>query len=165
VPGAMVISPGADADFAIGNATIRAEVFDDIPDVAQILVPCGGGGLIVGIGYARAVRMSVRVVGVQLKESHHLCRLYTGSSGIIGDRATEVDSLAGDLEPEALAYAHIRRVCDEFRLVAEDEIRRATDTLSKMLQAPLDPGAGAGLAALGLGDAGITCLIVTGRER
>jgi threonine dehydratase len=51
------IHPFADPDVMAGNGTIALEILDDLPNVATILVPYGGGGLACGIAAAaRAVR-------------------------------------------------------------------------------------------------------------
>ncbi len=39
----------ADTQVLAGNATIGREILEDLPDVAAVLVPFGGGGLSVGI--------------------------------------------------------------------------------------------------------------------
>jgi threonine dehydratase len=56
------VHPVAESAVVAGNATIGAEIFEDLPDVDAVVVPFGGGGLISGIGsvmrrLGRAVRM------------------------------------------------------------------------------------------------------------
>jgi threonine dehydratase len=60
------IHPFADEAVITGHASIVPEILADLPDVEQVLVPVGGGGLICGIalGFA-ALKPDVRVVGVQ----------------------------------------------------------------------------------------------------
>lgn len=49
-----------------GQGTIGLEILEAIPDVEEILVPVGGGGLITGIGTAaKAIKPDVRIVGLQ----------------------------------------------------------------------------------------------------
>lgn len=48
LPG-VFIHPFADNDVMAGNATIALEIQEDLPNVAAILVPYGGGGLACGI--------------------------------------------------------------------------------------------------------------------
>ncbi len=49
-----------------GNGTIGLELIEDLPDVETVIVPVGGGGLLVGIASAvKALRPSARIVAVQ----------------------------------------------------------------------------------------------------
>lgn len=167
--GAAYISPGADALFAIGLGTVCAEILEDTPQVTEIVVPCGGGGLLIGVGaLARARHSTVSVVGVQMAESPYLHALFNRLplSEVI-ETPTCIDSLAGELEDGALAFAELHRVCDEMRLVSEAQACEAQTRFRRSTGAGIDLGAAAGLAGVNL-DVDIetiTCVIVTGTER
>lgn len=58
----VFVHPVAESAVVAGNATIGAEIIEDVPNVNAVVVPFGGGGLISGIGsvmrrLGRAVRM------------------------------------------------------------------------------------------------------------
>jgi threonine dehydratase len=60
------IHPFNDPYVAAGNGTIGLEILDDLPEVETVIVPVGGGGLLLGILSAlMALRPEVRVWGVQ----------------------------------------------------------------------------------------------------
>jgi threonine dehydratase len=60
------IHPFNDPLVAAGNGTIGLEIIEDMPDVDTIIVPVGGGGLVLGIACAvRAARPATRIYGVQ----------------------------------------------------------------------------------------------------
>src|SRR4051794_12832076 len=49
-----------------GQGTVALELLEEVPDIATVIVPIGGGGLISGIALAlRAANPGVRIVGVQ----------------------------------------------------------------------------------------------------
>ena len=49
-----------------GQGTVGLEILEQLPDVAQVVVPIGGGGLIGGIAYAiKRLKPACRVIGVQ----------------------------------------------------------------------------------------------------
>lgn len=49
-----------------GQGTVGLEILEDLPDVDDIVVPVGGGGLASGVAVAaRALKPSIRVIGVQ----------------------------------------------------------------------------------------------------
>jgi len=60
------IHPFADPTVMAGHGGIGLELLDDVPDLARVVVPVGGGGLIGGIASAvKAIKGDVEVVGVQ----------------------------------------------------------------------------------------------------
>src|SRR5579859_7741471 len=60
------IHPFADPVVMAGHGGIGLELLDDVPDLARVVVPVGGGGLIGGIASAvKAIKPEVEVVGVQ----------------------------------------------------------------------------------------------------
>ena len=64
--GLTVIPPYDDDRIIAGQGTIGLELVEDLPDLAAVLVPIGGGGLASGIATAiKALRPSVRVIGVE----------------------------------------------------------------------------------------------------
>jgi len=60
------IHPFADPTVMAGHGGIGLELIDAVPDLARVVVPVGGGGLIGGIASAvKAIKPEVEVVGVQ----------------------------------------------------------------------------------------------------
>ncbi len=59
------IHPFADDDVIAGQGTIALEILDKIPDLKQLIVPIGGGGLIGGIAIAaKAINPDIKIIGV-----------------------------------------------------------------------------------------------------
>lgn len=50
--GAALVHPFDDLDVIAGQGTIALELLEDVPDLARVVVPVGGGGLASGIGIA-----------------------------------------------------------------------------------------------------------------
>lgn len=64
--GRALIHPFDDPWIMAGQGTLGLEIAQDLPDVDQVLVPIGGGGLIAGIAAAlHAIRPATRIIGVQ----------------------------------------------------------------------------------------------------
>jgi threonine dehydratase len=64
--GALFVHPYEDVTVIAGQGTLGLELADQLPDVATVVVPVGGGGLCSGIALAlKAVRPEVEIVGVQ----------------------------------------------------------------------------------------------------
>ncbi|WP_207459455.1 pyridoxal-phosphate dependent enzyme [Azospirillum sp. SYSU D00513] len=65
--GLTFIHPYDDPDVIAGQGTLGLELLDDLPELDTLVVPVGGGGLLAGVAAAvKALKPSVRVVGVRL---------------------------------------------------------------------------------------------------
>jgi|tagenome__1003787_1003787.scaffolds.fasta_scaffold20926932_3 threonine dehydratase len=64
--GAAFVHPFDDLDVIAGQAGLGLELLDDVPDLARVVVPVGGGGLASGVAAAiKQRRPEVSVVGVR----------------------------------------------------------------------------------------------------
>ena len=64
--GLAIIPPFDDDRIIAGQGTVGLEIAEDLPDLAVVLVPVGGGGLASGVATAiAALRPGVRVIGVE----------------------------------------------------------------------------------------------------
>ncbi len=62
----VFIHPVAESGVVAGNATIGAELLEDLPDLDAVVVPFGGGGLASGIGSVmRRLKPGVRVIAAE----------------------------------------------------------------------------------------------------
>ena len=60
------VHPFDDPDVVAGQGTLGLELLEDVPDLAKVVVPIGGGGLASGVAIAvKSARPEVEVVGVQ----------------------------------------------------------------------------------------------------
>lgn len=164
--GAHFVSPYNDPDTIAGQGTIALELFDQLPDVRQIIVPIGGGGLISGIGLASTLREGVRVIGVQAAASAAMIAALDGVT-TIDVQPTLADGLAGNLEAGTITVELTRRHVAEIVTVTEDEIARAIAFLSAEHGLVAEGSAAVGVAALLQGKVSAdvpTAVIVTGRN-
>ena len=64
--GYTVVPPFDDAAIIAGQATVGLEIVEELPDVATVIVPCGGSGLLSGIALAvRELRPAAQIIGVE----------------------------------------------------------------------------------------------------
>ena len=64
--GLAIIPPYDDDRIIAGQGTVGLEIVEDLPDVAAVLVPIGGGGLASGVAVAvRALAPGARLIGVE----------------------------------------------------------------------------------------------------
>ena len=164
--GAHFVSPYNDPDTIAGQGTIALELFEQSPDVEQIIVPIGGGGLISGIGLAASVHPSVRVIGVQTVASPAMVAALNGA-GPITVQPTLADGLAGNLEPGTVTVDLTRQLVADIVTVSEDEIADAIDLLFREHGLVVEGSGAVGVAALLHGRVAVigpTAVVVTGRN-
>src|SRR5690242_15458323 len=65
--GMAFVHPFDDYDVIAGQGTLGLELLEDVPDLAKVVVPVGGGGLASGVAIAlKSALPDVEVVGVQV---------------------------------------------------------------------------------------------------
>ena len=109
-----------------GQGTIGLEILEQLPDVEQIVVPIGGGGLIGGIAFAvKQLKPDCRIVGVQAAgaASMYLSR-HAGGPTELRSVSTIADGIAVK-KPGDLTFALCQQYVDEVVTVSEDEIASA----------------------------------------
>lgn len=122
---AVYIHAFSDPAVVAGQGTVGLEIAAARPDVATLLVPVGGGGLIGGVGtVARALLRGARVIGVQSTQTSAMHdSLLAGEPRAGGVGPTICDGLAGDIDARSLRLA--TAVVDEMLLVDEAMVREA----------------------------------------
>jgi len=147
--GAVFVHPFDDPDIVLGQATLGLELLDSVPDLAAIVVPVGGGGLISGVaGVVKAARPEVRVIGVQVAACAPFpASLAAASPVAFAARATIADEIAVK-SPGELTLALVERWVDELVLVEEDDIADAMVWLLERSKLVVEGGGAVGVAAL-----------------
>ena len=166
--GAAFVSPYNDPDVIVGQATIGTELRAQIPELATIVTPIGGGGLASGLGLAVA-GSSTRVVGVEAAQSPALrSALDAGHPVPIEVGATLADGLAGNLEPGTITFDLVRRLVADVVTVSEAEIAEAMRFLVREHGIVVEGSAAVAVAAVATGRApeapGPVAIVLTGRN-
>jgi threonine dehydratase len=169
--GARYISAYNDPWVLVGQGTIGPELLEDEPELDAVIVPVGGGALIVGIGaWLKAIRPSVRVIGVQ-SEASPAMKLSLEAGHLVDGPVlpTLADGLSGNIEADSITFPLAQDVVDEVILVSEAEIAEAIRQTYDAMRAVVEGSAAVGIAALLEGRiTGLTgkrvAVVVTGRN-
>ena len=126
-----------------GQGTIALEILEQLPDVQQIVVPIGGGGLIAGIAVAvKTLKPDCKVIGVQAAGAPSMYNaIKTGYVEELQSVSTIADGIAVK-KPGDLTYECCVKYVDDVITVSEDEIASAILALMES-QKTVSEGAGA----------------------
>ncbi|HEV3328717.1 MAG TPA: pyridoxal-phosphate dependent enzyme [Acidimicrobiales bacterium] len=167
---ARYVSPYNDADVIAGQSTVATELLGQLPDVAHLLVPVGGGGLLSGIGLVlRAAGLHVGLLGLQpARDAAIVASLQAGHAVDIERGQTIADGLAGAIEEGSVTIDVIRELAIPVETLEEPQIRAAVRTAAVDHGLVLEGSAAIALAAAELGmvpfDEGPVAMIATGRN-
>lgn len=126
-----------------GQGTIGLEILEQLPEVDQVVVPIGGGGIIAGIACAiKSIKPECKVIGVQAAGA---ASMYTsrreGHPVTLPSVSTIADGIAVK-RPGDLTFELCEKYVDEIVTVKEDEIATAILALMED-QKTVAEGAGA----------------------
>jgi threonine dehydratase len=131
-----------------GHGTLGLELLEDVDDMAAVVVPIGGGGLISGIATAlKDARPEVRIVGVEPELSPAMHAALEAGEPVTVQPTSIADGLNAPFAGEN-TLAICRELVDEVVLVAEDELRDAFRFLYARAKLAAEPAGAAAVGAL-----------------
>jgi threonine dehydratase len=127
--GAALVHPFDDLDVIAGQGTIGLELLRDVPELARVVVPVGGGGLASGIGLAlRRERPDVELVGVQAEACAPLADAIAGDGAPRAPEFPTVATIADGIalkRPGERTLPLLRELLHSLETVSEEEIAAA----------------------------------------
>ena len=137
----LTIVPPFDHEWIIaGQATAGLEILEQRPDVAAIVIPVGGGGLVAGVAAAvKPTHLGVRVFGVEPAGAAAMkASIDAGRPVTLPQTSSVADGLI-PVRPGDLTFAHVKELVDAVLTVEDDEIIDAvlwTVTRAKIVAEP-----------------------------
>jgi threo-3-hydroxy-L-aspartate ammonia-lyase len=149
--GLTVIPPYDDDRIIAGQGTCGLEIAEDVPDLAAVLVPIGGGGLASGVAAAvKALRPHARVVGVE-PELAADARESLAAGFIVAWPAERVSrTIADGTRTQSLGrrtFAHLSALMDAVITVTEAEIAAAVRLAAEESRLVAEPSGALTVAA------------------
>ncbi len=130
-----------------GVATETLEILEERPEIDVVVVPIGGGSGAAGACIvAKAIRPAIEVVGVQAEAAPTAFNSWQSRRLLEGTTSTFAEGLAtraGFALPQRILWEQL----DDFVLVSEDELKRATLLMIERTRNLVEPAGAAALAA------------------
>lgn len=165
--GLTLVHPFDDPKVIAGQAGVGLELLDQVPDLAKVLVPLGGGGLASGVAMAvKHAKPDVEVIGVQVEAcASYPASLQKGEPVTVKPTATVADGIAVK-RPGEITLPLIERWVDEIVVVDDDAVGDAMAELLAESKLVVEGAGAVGVAALA-GDVrpaetGTTAVVLSG---
>ena len=147
--GGTLVPPYDHPMIIAGQGTTGLEIADALPEVRNVLVPVGGGGLSAGAATALKLRLPrVRVIGVEPAGAPKLSRARSAGRPV---RLEKTDGLADGLlavEIGHLTFAHHQQYIDDVVTVEDSALTGAMRLLLDRMKLVAEPSGAITVAAL-----------------
>jgi threonine dehydratase len=147
--GLVMVAPYDDLDVIMGQATCAFEIFEDRPEIATIITPIGGGGMIAGTcATIAAIKPTASAWAVEPALSPKL------TAALAAGRPVElepVETLADGLVPPSvgsITFAYLRPVLRGVVVLSESEIAAGVKFLYRSMGLRVEPSGATPVAAL-----------------
>ena len=142
------IHPFDDLAVMAGQGTIGLEILDDMPQVTDVIVSIGGGGLISGVATAiRTLKPAVRVWGVETEGADCMSKSLAAGRVVTLDAITSVARTLGAPAPSERTLAMVKDLVESVTVVPDSEALAALRFLLERLKVLTEPAASCTLAA------------------
>lgn len=168
--GAVFIPPFDHIEIVKGQGTVGLEILEDLPDVDNIVMGIGGGGLAAGVATAAKLKAAetgkkIKVYGVQAEQAAaYPPSLQAGELVQVKVNPTIADGIAV-AKPGQIPFDLISQFVDEVVTVSEDDIAKAMLILLERAKQVVEPAGSVGAAAIMAGKLkleGTTVVILSG---
>lgn len=149
--GATLLPPFDHPAIIAGQATLGLEIVEQIPDVAQVLVPLSGGGLFSGVALSlKTINPDIFLHGISMQRGAAMhASLAAGHPVEVDETATLADSLGGGVGLDnQYTFAMTRDLCDHLHLLDEASIANGMRHAYREERQVVEGAAAVGISAL-----------------
>lgn len=145
--GRAAAHPFDNPDMMAGNGTLGLEIVEDVPDVTDVIVSIGGGGLITGVATAVCSLLSgVRVWGVETEGADAMTLALAAGKPVTMTPTSIAKTLAAPYVSQETLQA-VQRLVEEVVVVPDAEAYGSMVLLLERAKVLTEPAAGCTLAA------------------
>ncbi len=146
--GKVMIHPFDDPAVIAGQGTLALELYEDAPDVTDVIASIGGGGMITGVATAlKGLRPDVRIWGVETVGADAMTQSLRAGVPVTLDKITSIATTLGAPTVSERTLAGVQNLVEEVLLVSDEEAVRGVDVFAQAAKMVTEPAAGATWAA------------------
>jgi threonine dehydratase len=142
------IHPFDDPLVMAGAGTLDLEIMEDVPQVTDVIVSIGGGGLMGGVATAvKGLKPDVRVWGVETEGADCMSKSIEAGKIVTLDAITSVARTLGAPAPSERTFAMAKDLLESVTVVPDREAIAALKLILERLKVLTEPAASCTLAA------------------
>lgn len=147
--GAVFVHPFDDPYIIAGQGTIGLELFNQLDNIQDVIVPIGGGGMIAGIAIAlKEMNPDIRIIGVEAEGAASMQQsIALGKPSTLTSMQTIADGIAVKT-PGQMTFEATRDLVDELVTVNDTEIAHSAYLLLQRAKILAEPSGVAAMAAI-----------------
>ena len=146
--GWIYMHPFDDPDLMAGQGTLALEILDDVPQVTDLVLSIGGGGLMAGVATAiKSLKPSVRIWGAETQGADSMARSLAAGKIVTLESIASVARSLGAPAPSERTFAVAQKYLESVTVVADKEALDASRFLLERLKVLAEPAASCTLAA------------------
>jgi threonine dehydratase len=146
--GWIYMHPFDDPDLMAGQGTLALEILDDVPQLTDIVLSIGGGGMMAGVGTAiKSLKPSVRIWGVETQGADSVARSLAAGKIVTLESITSVARSLGAPAPSERTFALAQKYLESVTVVPDKDALEASRFLLERLKVLAEPAASCTLAA------------------
>jgi threonine dehydratase len=141
------LQPFQDPDTMAGQGTIGLEILDDTPQVTDVIISIGGGGLMTGVATAiKTLKPTVRIWGVETEGADCMAQSLAAGKVTTIAGGTSIARALGAAAPSEETFAAARDFLDEVVVVSDEETLDSLRFLLERMKILPEPAAACVLA-------------------
>jgi threonine dehydratase len=146
--GWIYIHPFDDPVLMAGQGTLALEILDDVPQVTDVILSIGGGGMMAGVGTViKALKPSVRIWGVETQGADSMARSLAAGKIVTLEAMTSVARSLGAPAPSERTFAMAQQFVESVTVVSDKDAVEAARFLLDRLKVLAEPAASCTYAA------------------
>ena len=146
--GMTFVHPFDDEVVMAGQGTLGLEIVEALPDLTDVLVSIGGGGLAGGVATAvKSVNSAVRIWGVETEGADAMCRALEAGHPVRLDAITSIAKTLGAPAVSETTLVMAQNLLESVTVVSDAEAVDALVYIAERLKVLTEPAASCTLAA------------------
>lgn len=146
--GRVVVHPFDDPSIVAGQGTVGLEIVEDVPNLTDVVVSIGGGGLAGGVATAvKAHNSGIRVWGVETEGADAMARAIAAGEPVTLSAITSIAKTLGAPYVTEMTLRLARELLESVTVVSDAEAVDALLFIAERLKVISEPAASCTLAA------------------
>ena len=140
--GKVMIHPFDDDAVIAGQGTLGLELHADAPQVTDVVVSVGGGGLITGVATAlKALDPDIRIWGVETYGAETMTRALAAGEPVMMGAIGSIATTLGAPSVSARTLAGVQQLVEDVVLVSDEDAVRSIELLAQVAKVVTEPAA------------------------